>query len=307
MRAGDEDLHKGTIFNIQKYCIHDGPGIRTTVFLKGCPLNCWWCHNPESQLSKPEIMFWSSRCKQCGFCIKRCPQEAIEIVDGVLKTDKEKCILCGKCTDFCPYNAREIAGKEFSVHELMKEIKKDIVFYEESGGGVTFSGGEPMCQIHFLNDLLDACNNKEIHTAVDTCGYTSWDNYKMIADKVDLFLFDIKHMNSEMHKKYTGVPNELILDNIKKLSDLGKNIFIRMPIIPGVNDDKKNSLQAIEFLNKLKIQQVNLLPYHKIGMDKYKRMNKKYMVSDVSEPSNEKMTEISEIFSKAGIKVKIGG
>lgn len=297
----------GTVINIQKYSVHDGPGIRTTVFFKGCPLRCWWCHNPESQNPEHEIMFFEERCTSCGICVKRCPQSAIEVKEKYPIVDEEKCTLCGKCTDFCPKNAREYVGKDMTVQELMKEIIKDEVFYDESKGGVTFSGGEPLIHVDFLKEVLKQCKAREIHTAVDTSGYVSWDRFEKIADKVDLFLFDIKLMNNEKHIKYMNSENVLILENLKKLSDKGCNIFIRMPIIAGINDDDENINNAIELLSKLNILQVNLLPYHKMGMDKYRRLKMEYKLSGMEKPSNERMDEIANKFKKSGIKVKIGG
>lgn len=297
----------GIVMNIQKYSIHDGPGIRTTVFLKGCPLNCWWCHNPESQKSNPEIMFFKEKCKSCGLCLKMCPQKAIEFVDGYPVTNEGKCNLCGKCTDFCTSNAREIIGKEMTVKDLMKEIIKDEAFYDESNGGVTFSGGEPLMHADYLNDILRACKNRGIHTTIDTSGYTDWSQFEKIIDNTDLFLFDIKHMDNEKHFKYMGVGNTVILENLKKLSERGSNIYIRMPIIAGVNDDDKNIDAAVDFISKLNIIHVNLLPYHKMGMDKYVRLNKKYKLSGLEKPSDEVMDKIADKFKKAGIKTKIGG
>lgn len=197
----------GTVINIQKDSIHDGPGIRTTVFFKGCPLSCWWCHNPESQSVKHEIMFFEERCTNCGTCVKRCPQNAIEVKGNYPTVDENKCTLCGKCTDFCSRNAREYVGKDMTVQELMEEIIKDEVFYDESGGGVTFSGGEPLVHADFLNEVLEKCKARGIHTAVDTSGYASWDSIEKIADKVDLFLYDLKLMNNQKHKKYMNVEN----------------------------------------------------------------------------------------------------
>ncbi|MFD3158532.1 trans-4-hydroxy-L-proline dehydratase activase [Haloimpatiens sp. FM7330] len=300
-------MMRGTIINIQKYSIHDGPGIRTTVFFKGCPLNCWWCHNPESQNKSKELMYWKDKCTVCGMCVKKCSQAAIELKDGLLINDREKCIACGKCVDFCSNNAREIVGKEVSVREVIKEVEKDIIFYEESGGGVTFSGGEPMFQYEFLNELIDICKTKGIHTAVDTTGFTSWDKLKEIASKADLFLYDLKTMDSKKHKKYTGVDNEIILNNLKKLSIIHNNIYVRIPIIPGINDDEDNLKRSAEFLGQLRIKKVNLLPYHKYGMDKYERLKKSYKLIDKEEPSDEIMSEISEYFVKSGLNVKIGG
>lgn len=293
--------------NIQKYSIHDGPGIRTTVFLKGCPLNCWWCHNPESQKVSPEIMFFKERCTLCGSCIKRCTQKAIEFVDGYPTVDESKCTLCGKCCDFCPNNARELVGSNLTVKELMKEIIKDEAFYDESNGGVTFSGGEPLMHADYLNNVLKVCKTKGIHTTIDTSGYATWEQFEKIVDNVDLFLFDIKHMDNEKHLKYTGVGNVLIFENLIKLSQRGNNIYIRMPIIAGINDDDENIELSVKFLSKLNIIHVNLLPYHKMGMDKYRRINREYKLSGLETPSDEVISKIADKFKKAGIKIKIGG
>lgn len=300
-------MASGTIINIQKYSIHDGPGIRTTVFLKGCPLNCWWCHNPESQNPRPEIMLFKERCTGCGSCFKRCPTKAIELIKGFPVIHESKCTLCGKCSDFCPSNARELVGKDISIKDLMKEIIKDEVFYEESNGGVTFSGGEPLMHADYLSDVLNICKDKNIHTTVDTSGYATWEQFKKIIDKVDLFLFDIKHMNSEKHLEYTGASNHVILENLKKLSERGSNIYIRMPIIAGINDDDENIDRAVEFLSKLNIIHVDLLPYHKMGMDKYRRLDRSYKLSGLEKPTEEVIAKIAEKFKSAGIKIKIGG
>lgn len=298
---------KGTIMNIQKYSIHDGPGIRTTVFFKGCPLRCWWCHNPESLRCKHQVMFFEERCTGCGICAKRCPQNAITMNGKIPVVDQSKCNLCGHCTDFCFNNAREYVGKDVTVKELMDEIKKDEMFYDESNGGATFSGGEPLVQVDFLNEVLKACNERRIHTTVDTSGYSSWENLKKIADKVDLFLYDLKFIKNDKHKKYIGVSNEGILENLKNLSDLGSNIYVRMPIIAGINDDDEHIEGSIEFLSDLNILQVNLLPYHKMGMDKYSRLEMEYKLSGMEKPTDERMAEIADQFKKSGIKVKIGG
>ena len=300
-------MASGTIINIQKYSIHDGPGIRTTVFLKGCPLNCWWCHNPESQNPSPEIMFFKEKCTGYGVCLKRCPSKAIEFAEGYPVTFNSKCTLCGKCSDFCPSNARELVGKDITVKDLMKEIIKDEIFYEESNGGVTFSGGEPLMHADFLNKVLKVCKDKNIHTTIDTSGYAAFEEFEKIIDNVDLILFDIKHMNNEKHMKYMGVSNVVILENLKKLSKRGSNIYVRIPIIAGINDDDENIDSAIDFLSKLNIIHVDLLPYHKMGMDKYRRLNMEYKLSGLEKPTDEVINKIAEKFKKAGIKIKIGG
>jgi pyruvate formate lyase activating enzyme len=297
----------GIIFNIQRYSIHDGPGIRTTVFLKGCPLNCWWCQNPESQLSGQEMIFWGDRCISCGACSTICPSNAIQIKNGIPVTEKEKCILCGKCIEKCPALAREMIGEKLTVEEIIKEVEKDLVFYEESGGGVTFSGGEPLRQPDFLEGLLNDCREKKIHTAVDTSGYISWEILNKINSKVDLFLYDLKIMDNERHKKYTGVSNEIILENLKKLSLIHNNIFIRFPVIPGINDDYQNIKKTGEFLSSLKIAKVNLLPYHYIGVDKYKRLGRTYNLVTTQPPSEEKVSEVSAILSKFNLNIKLRG
>ena len=300
-------MSDGIIFNIQRYSIHDGPGIRTTVFLKGCPLNCWWCQNPESQLSGREMIFWGDRCIGCGACSTICPSDAIQLKNGIPVTEKEKCILCGKCIEKCPALAREMIGKKLTIEEVIKEIEKDLVFYEESGGGVTFSGGEPLGQSEFLESLLVCCQKKKIHTAVDTSGYISWKILSKISSKVDLFLYDLKIMDSGRHKKYTGISNEIIIENLKKLSSVHRNIFIRFPVIPGINDDSQNIKEMGEFLSSLKIAQVNLLPYHYIGIDKYRRLGRIYKLVTTQPPSEEKLFEVSVILNKFNLNVKLRG
>jgi len=297
----------GAVFNIQRYSIHDGPGIRTTVFLKGCPLNCWWCQNPESQLNGQEMIFWRDRCIGCGACSAACTSYAIRIKKGIPVTERKKCLLCRKCVEKCPALAREIIGKKLTSKEVIKEIEKDLVFYEESGGGVTFSGGEPLEQSEFLESLLDACREKKIHTAVDTSGYISWETLHKISQKIGLFLYDLKLMDREKHRKYTGVSNEIILENLKKLSSVHPNIFVRFPVIPGINDDSQNIREMGKFLSNLKITQVNLLPYHYIGIDKYQRLGITYKLAATRPPSEEKLSEISGILNKFNLKVKLRG
>ncbi len=300
-------LNTGNIINIQKYCVHDGPGIRTTVFFKGCPLSCWWCHNPESQNPKDEIMFFQERCTGCGVCAKRCPQNAIEIKNNISIVDLSKCTLCGKCTDFCPNNAKEYVGKKITVDELMNEIVKDQVFYDESNGGVTFSGGEPLLHADFLEEVLKRCRIRGIHTAIETSGFATWEKLEKVAKNIDLFLYDLKQINNEKHKKFMGVENVIILDNLKKLSDMGANIIIRMPLISGVNDDDEHIDGVIKFLSNIKVIQVNLLPYHKMGMDKYRRLDREYKLTGMEKPSDEWMKKTKEKFEKFGFKVSIGG
>lgn len=295
------------VFNTQKFCVHDGPGIRTTVFLKGCPLNCIWCHNPESQSYEKEMMFSRDKCTNCGICGIKCSNDAIMTTETGLENNKEKCTLCGGCMDFCVNNAREIAGKEYKANELIKIIEKDRTFYEQSGGGVTFSGGEAMAQIDALEEIVKRCKESGISVAVDTCGYAPFSSFERILDYVDLFLYDIKLMDTDLHKKYTGKGNELIMENLVKLSERGANINLRLPLIQGINTDDKNIQSIIDFVKPLRISAVNLLPYHDIARDKYSKLSRDYKQEAMEKPSQERLEEIKKLFENNNFKVKIGG
>lgn len=297
----------GTIFNMQKYSIHDGPGIRTTIFFKGCPLSCQWCHNPESLVPKTEIVFLENKCIGCRECVKACLASAITFSEQGFRRDKEKCTLCEKCFDMCPTGAMEKLGSKKTVAEVIKEIEKDRIFYEESGGGVTFSGGEALLQLAFLKSLLASCKAKRIHTALDTSGYASWESLASIADLVDLFLYDIKLMNDEKHKKYTGVSNILIHENLKKLAARNSKIWIRIPLIPGINDDEQNIKQTGAFIAALNLRDVFLLPYHNIAMDKYTRLDRTYRLQDIRPLSNTQANAIAQRLKAFGLNVKVGG
>lgn len=300
-------MEKATVINIQKYSIHDGPGIRTTVFFKGCPLSCWWCHNPESHKKEHELMFYEDKCKGCGKCSKRCPQGAITLEHGLAKRDASLCSLCGRCAEFCVQQAFELVGQDLDVNELMKEILKDKAFYENSNGGVSFSGGEPMLYADYLKEVLTKCKMHGIHVAMETSGCVAWSEYEKVVDGVDLFLYDIKHIDDELHKKYMGASNQTILANLQKLSDLGKEIIIRMPIIAGVNDDLETIDKIIAYLKTIRFKQVDLLPYHKLGMNKYHNLARVYLLTGMEKPSDEVMQEIKKRFESAGMLSKIGG
>lgn len=295
------------IFNIQKYSVHDGPGIRTTVFLKGCPLKCAWCHNPESQNYEKEIIVSIEKCIDCNSCIDSCTEKCITITNKELVIDKNRCTLCGKCTRSCPTNAIEMVGKDMTADEVMHEIEKDMVFYEESGGGVTFSGGEPLMQFEFIDLILKKCKEKGIHTAIDTSGYTSWNNIYNISKNVDLFLYDIKHINEDKHMKLTGVSNRQILDNLSNLAKLGSNVWIRVPIIPGINDDDENILGIGQLMNSLKLKDIFILSYHNIATEKYRKLGKTYDLSNIKTPSNAYMEEVASKLKSFGLSVKLGG
>lgn len=305
---GTETETKGLLFDIKKYAIHDGPGIRTTVFFKGCPLECQWCHNPESWKTYPEHGFRKNRCIACNQCVENCPEQAISIINNKPVTDMNKCKLCGRCVDTCITCAREIIGREMSVDEVMAEVEQDVIFYDESGGGVTFSGGEPLMQPEFLLALLNKCQNKWIHTAVDTSCYAEKKVIEAVGKKTSLFLCDIKHMDSEIHERFTGVGNNLILDNIRFLSEVGKEIIIRIPVIPGFNDDNVNIEATGKFAASLSgISRIDILPFNRGGKEKSARLmaQSEYLHTEI--PDEEQMNSIAKNLSKYRFEVKIGG
>ncbi len=298
----------GITFNIKKFSIHDGPGIRTTVFFKGCPLNCLWCHNPESQSPQPEIHYFEKRCIQCGDCAKACPNHAISFINGIRAWDSDLCQLCGTCAEACPTEAIQLIGEKSDIDKIMEEVEKDIIYYDQSGGGVTFSGGEPLQQVDFLRALLKRCKDYEIHTAVDTSGFAPWTRFEKILPYTDLFLYDLKLMDDEKHRQFTGVSNQVILQNLRKLDGTQAQIRVRIPIIPSINADEENLRNTALFLSTLEnIQKVDLLPYHNIASDKYQRMGHKYALKDVKTPSAKEMQTLATIFEEKGFDVTIGG
>lgn len=299
---------KGFIFDIKKFSIHDGPGIRTTVFMKGCPLRCPWCHNPESQRTGPDIMLHGERCIGCLACLEVCAYGAISLNGGGVVTDRLLCVQCGTCTETCFADARNVVGREVSVAELMAEIEQDNSFFDESGGGVTFSGGDPLLQHDFLLAVLKACREKEIHTAVDTSGAFSWQSVAEIMPYVDLFLYDLKVMDPRRHKDLTGVANRRILDNLRKLSALGQKIMIRVAVIPGVNDDEENMRLIAEFVSSLpQVEGLSLLPYHGSAAHKYTGLGRSYEMADAVPPTAERMGDLARLFERTIANVQIGG
>lgn len=298
------------IINIQKYSIHDGDGIRTTAFFKGCPLKCTWCHNPESQRYTKEVLYYTERCTGCTACMEACPKKAITDEKGHVDTDRTRCDLCGTCLDYCLNNAREIVGKQYTVAELMKEFKKDSMFYEESGGGVTLSGGEVMAQdMDYMEELVKRLHRQGIDVTIDTCGQAPYENFQRILPYVHTFLYDIKLIDSEKHKKYTAFGNETILDNLKRLSQDGARIYIRIPTIEGVNADDENMNGIIRFIKEnVNAAQINLLPYHNTGKSKYEKLSRTYEGEEFGAPSKERMEELADLFKAAGFhNTKIGG
>jgi len=295
----------GVVFDIKHYAIHDGPGIRTTVFLKGCPLDCAWCHNPESKHPQPEFMWWPTRCIGCGSCEESCPEGAVTIGDKLV-IDEEKCVRCGSCVDECYAEALELVGREMSVEKVMEEVRRDSMFYRESGGGVTFSGGEPLMQLMFLAELLEACKREGFHTAVDTSGHAEQAALEKIMEYTDLFLYDVKHMDPIQHKKFTGASNELVLSNLALLR--GRAVVVRVPLVPGVNDDEENIRSMGEYVSGLEFSDLCLLPYHKVGTEKAHRLNRETGPPFVAEaPTDESLDRLRGVFTEYGLSVKIGG
>lgn len=299
------------VINIQKYSLHDGDGIRTTIFFKGCPLSCQWCHNPESQSFDCEVLFDAEKCVGCGYCTGACPKKAIEVCSsGIAQTDKSKCELCGTCLDYCVQNCREIAGKEYTVQELVKEALRDRMFYEQSGGGVTLSGGEVMMQnIDELELLCKKLHEEGIHLAIDTCGFAPRENYQRLLPYVDVFLYDIKALDEEVHKQYTGQSNKLILENLEFLAQNRANINIRIPVIDPVNASEDFMNSVITYLkDKIGIVKINLLPYHNTGSSKYAKLGLVYPTEEFKVPSAEEMEKFKQLFIENGFsQIKIGG
>ncbi len=299
----------GRVFDIKRYSIHDGPGIRTTVFLKGCSLNCLWCHNPESVDPGPELMHWPGRCARCHACVAACPTGAIvKDAAGAIAVERAKCDLCGKCAEACLYDAMQIVGREMSVDEVLAEAEKDRVFYEQSGGGVTLSGGDPAVQSAFAEALLDGCRERGIRTAVDTAGFSGNGALGRLAAKTDLVLFDLKVMDEARHRETTGVANAPILDNLRKLASGPAEVWVRVPLVAGVNDDDGNIAGTIDLLRSLEtIKRVGLLPYHPGGMEKARRIGKESRFRRFEPPSEQRIAAVEAAFREAGFEVRRGG
>jgi pyruvate formate lyase activating enzyme len=297
----------GIIFEIERFSVNDGPGIRTLVFLKGCPLRCLWCSNPESHSFLPQLVYWRSRCIGCKECIKVCPNKALLLGKEGIVINRSACITCGQCRNKCNSKALLIVGKRMTVAEVMHEVAKDRKFYEVSGGGVTFSGGEPMAQPAFLYSLVKVAKEEGYNVCIETCGFVPWQSIEPLLPFVDVFLYDIKAIDDETHIACTRSSNRQILDNFKRLSAL-KEIIVRFPVIPEYNDSSENIEQMICFLKRYhKGKRIDLLPYHRLGVSKYQRLGIEYRLKNVLPPSREKMQELREMFLKNGFIAEIGG
>lgn len=296
----------GLVFNIMRFSLHDGPGIRTTVFLKGCPLQCWWCHNPESQEFQPSLMYLEDRCRRCGDCLAVCPNAALALVDGAVRTSAA-CLRCGACAEACVAEARRLFGRRMTVSEVVREIERDLAFFDESNGGVTLSGGEPLSQPLFAEALLRASRDRRIHTVLDTSGFAPQEVLLHVSRHADLVLYDLKFIDPDKHRDYTGVSNELILSNLQALVESGRPVIIRLPLIPGANDSQEQVRQLAGLAWALGLRRIDLLPYHRIGIDKYRRLGITCRVGGLEPAPDANLDRIAAELRQRGFTVSIGG
>lgn len=305
--ANDWDAVTGTVTNIQRFSIHDGPGIRTTVFLKGCNLRCFWCHNPETLKPQPELQIVASRCIGCGECFRRCPQGAHVIEDGVRKFRRDLCTACGACAETCYAGALEIVGEVKTVAQVVQEVLRDRAFYETSGGGVTISGGEPLLQHDFTYGILARCRQEGVPTAIETALNFPWERVASLLPVTDLVMMDIKIMDSARHREYTGVPNERILANVLRLGEEQKPLIVRTPIVPGINDTVEDVSAIAAFVAELpNLVYYELLPFHPMATSKYDSLDMDYRARDLKTPPKAKMDELAAAAERYGIKARHG-
>lgn len=305
----ETSTQENLVFDIKRYAINDGPGIRVTIFLKGCPLACRWCHNPESISPKVQKMYARSKCIGCGECVKNCPMQACELTTEGIVTDESLCIRCGRCAEVCPSLATEMSGTYKSVADLLEVIENERPFFDQSGGGVTFSGGEPLMFPGFLSEILYACGLLQIHRTVDTSGLATTKTLLDIARHTDLFLYDLKLMDSKKHKDWTGTGNKLILNNLKVLAKSGADIQIRIPLIKDVNDDDENIEATAAFVAGLcgPKKQVDLLPYHNAAGGKFASLGREYTTEAMAEPDADDLARVIARFAARGLTATVGG
>jgi pyruvate formate lyase activating enzyme len=301
----------GLISDFQRFSIHDGPGIRTLVFMKGCPLHCAWCANPETIIPRPEIMLIPHNCIGCGKCIEACPSKCLAQVDRIVSfIDRDKCLLpeCGKCQRVCYANAVNISGRYLTVEEVMDVVLRDREFYDRTGGGVTISGGEPFAQPVFLMELVRTAKILKLHTAIETCGQVNWNIFNSVLEHLDYVLYDLKHMDSNRHLQGTGVDNRIILENAKRLGASGKPVRIRLPLIPDFNDSEENVRATAEFIAEFSnLEALDILPYHRMGEPKWGQLHQEYKLQGVVPHNKERVFELADIARKYGIEVTVGG
>lgn len=297
---------QGLIFDIQRYSVHDGPGIRTLVFLKGCPLRCLWCSNPEGQENNPELAFRRALCIGCGVCIGVCSSRAIRLKDKFIEIDRRKCNLCGECIKVCTPEALSVVGRWVTVEQVLEEVERDLVFYEASQGGITVSGGEPFTQARFTEALLKACKARGMATAIETAGYASWHSIERVIKYADLILYDIKHINFLRHRQLTDVSNKLILENARRMAGLGLPLAMRYPVIHGFNDDPQDMDALFRFVKTLPGgKHIDLLPYHRLGESKYTMLGRDYALRQVKPLARQDLEGLVQMANKRGLEVRI--
>lgn len=306
-KSDRRDAVGGMIFSIQRYSIQDGPGIRTTVFMKGCPLQCRWCSNPESQNPYPEIMVRRQKCQACGRCVESCESGAVSLVDGAAHIDRSVCVRCMSCVEACPTGTLEITGKSMSLEEVIDESSRDEIFYQNSGGGVTLSGGEPLYQPEFTYQLLKSCKERALSTALDTCGYAPWEHLERVLQFTDLILFDLKHLDPEIHLEGTGVRNELIRDNLERIVRAGRSrIWIRIPVITGYNDSEPYVKDLALAMRDMPVEKISLLGYHEWGRSKYTSLGREYPLDGTAALDEERLNSLRGIMESEGLSVTVG-
>ena len=302
---------RGLIFDIRSYAIHDGPGVRTSVLFKGCPLSCVWCCNPESQAACPELAWISERCLGCDLCLSACPKKALKTdPDGGKVPVQALCTHCGACAERCPGEALSLIGRWRTAQEVLEEVMKDALCFEASGGGLTLSGGEPMAQAEFAAELLHRYKREErgLHTAMETCGVAEWVEFQRLADDVDLFLYDLKHMDPAEHLRLTGQSNQLILANAAALARMGSALVFRFPLVPGVNDSETNLIAMADFIRSLPgVNRIDILPYHRLGEPKYRRLDRTYALTGRPSPGAASVDRTKALLEQFGLDVRIGG
>lgn len=304
------DIQKGLIHKIERFSLHDGPGIRTLIVTKGCPLKCLWCSSPYTQNPHPEILYLGGNCQGCGKCIEICPKKALsrEADTSPIKTDRTLCDGCGQCVEVCVHRARELSGRYYTARELFSEVEKDEAFYRRSGGGITVGGGEPTMQSEFVGEFLALCRSHYMHTAMETCALVVWEKLAPLLDLLDLVYIDLKHMDAKLHTRWTGASNRVILENIRRAARQNQ-IILRIPVVPGFNDSAENILASAQLAKELgnNIVRLELLPYHQFGIHKYGELERTYLLESIQPLPDARMAELRDIARSAGIDVEIGG
>ncbi|MGC8786978.1 MAG: glycyl-radical enzyme activating protein [Anaerolineae bacterium] len=297
----------GIIFDIQRFSLHDGPGLRTNVFFKGCSLRCDWCCNPESQRPTPEVAVFPANCFGCGDCLEVCPQEALRLEEGRIVRDEWRCDHCGQCVPVCAAGALRLIGRVVTAGEVLQEVLRDAVFYGQAVGGLTLTGGEPTSQPEFALALLRLAKAESLHTTLETCGQASWEVLETLLPYLDLVLYDIKHMDTQRHLQATGVGNEIILENVRRLVEAGAQVILRVPLIPGFNTNAEHLHALAEFASRLGITEVHLLPYHTLGRAKYQALGRSYLMEEIPPMKEGEAEAMADVVRSHGLHVKVGG